>query len=70
MPTLKESLKRTRQAVENEITQTILDRPDLTYREIGKLFGVSDAYVAGVAKSRKIQRPAGTASPAWKKRVR
>jgi hypothetical protein len=68
MPTLKESLQRTRQAVENEIAKTILDRQDLTYREIGKLFGVSDAYVAGIAKSRKIQRPSGTGSPAWKLR--
>jgi hypothetical protein len=66
MPTLKESLQRTRHSVENEMAKKIINCPTLSYKEIGKLFGVSDAYIAGIAKSRKIQRPSGTGSPAWK----
>jgi predicted transcriptional regulator len=66
MPTLKESLQRTRQAVENKMAKKIINHPTLSYKEIGKLFGVSDAYIARIAKSRKIQRPSGTGSPAWK----
>jgi hypothetical protein len=56
------------QQLDNEIAAAILSKRTLSYKEIGKLFGVSDAYVAGIAVSRKIRRPMGMKSPAWKRR--
>ena len=68
MTTLKDALRRAKQSIDNEIAQMILDFPTMSYEDIAKQFGVSQPYVSTVAKSRKIQRPTGTASPAWKKR--
>jgi hypothetical protein len=68
VPTLKESLQQTRHTIENEMAETIISSPTLTYEEIGKLFGVSDGFIAGIAKTRKIRRPSGTGSPAWKRK--
>ncbi len=52
--------------VEDEVVKLILERTDLTQREIAKMVGVSLAYVQSVAKRRRVQRPRGTKSPAWK----
>jgi len=52
--------------VEDEVVRLILERTDLTQREIAKMLGVSLAYVQSVAKRRRVQRPRGTGSPAWK----
>jgi hypothetical protein len=62
----KQELK---QQLDNEIANVIITQPTIPYREIGKLFGVSDWYVCEVAKSRKIRRPQGMASPAWKRKA-
>jgi hypothetical protein len=39
---LKESVKMARLAKEQEIVTALLERPDLSYEAIGKLFGVSE----------------------------
>lgn len=70
MTTLKDSLRRARLEIDNQIADAIVNRSELTYKQIGELFGVKDSYVAEIAKARKITRPMGLASPAYKAKLK
>jgi hypothetical protein len=50
------------------LAATIIREPQLSYKEIGALHGITDATVCVIAKAHNIHRLCGTGSPAWKRR--
>jgi transcriptional regulator with XRE-family HTH domain len=63
--TTKQQLER---QLEDNAVRLILEKKDLTQKEIADLLGVSVSYIQSVAKRRRVQRPRGCAGPAWKLR--
>jgi hypothetical protein len=57
-----------KQQLDNDIAADILGKPTMSYADIGKVYGVSVFYVSQIAIARKIRRPTGMASPAWKRK--
>ncbi|HEV2399386.1 MAG TPA: hypothetical protein VGS27_20735 [Candidatus Sulfotelmatobacter sp.] len=56
---LKESFKMARLAKEQEIVAVLLERPDLSYGAIGRLFGVSEWPIKQIVKKHQLSRPPG-----------
>ena len=56
---LKDSLKMARLAKEQEIVTVLLQRPDLSYEAIGRLFGVSEWPIKQIVKKHQLARPRG-----------
>lgn len=56
---LKDSIKMARLAKEQEIVTVLLQRPDLSYEAIGRLFGVSDWPIKRIVEKYRISRPRG-----------
>jgi hypothetical protein len=56
---LKDSLRMARLAKEQEIVTVLLQRPDLSYEAIGKLFGVSDWPIKQIVQKYQLSRPRG-----------
>ncbi|MBZ5720743.1 MAG: hypothetical protein LAO03_10220 [Acidobacteriia bacterium] len=56
---LKDSLKMARLAKEQEIVTILLQRPDLSYEAIGRLFGVSEWPIKRIVEKYRISRPRG-----------
>ena len=56
---LKESFKMARLAKEQEIVAVLLERPDLSYEAIGRLFGVSEWPIKQIVKKYQVSRPRG-----------
>jgi DNA-directed RNA polymerase specialized sigma24 family protein len=56
---LKDSLKMARLAKEQEIVTVLLQRPDLSYEAIGKLFGVSEWPIKQIVQKYRMSRRPG-----------
>lgn len=56
---LKESLRMARLAKEQEIVTVLLERPDLSYGAIGRLFGVTEWPIKQIVKKHQLARPRG-----------
>jgi hypothetical protein len=56
---LKDSLKMARLAKEQEILTVLLERPDLSYEAIGRLFGVSEWPIKQIVQQYQLSRPRG-----------
>jgi hypothetical protein len=56
---LKDSLKMARLAKEQEIVNVLLQRLDLSYEAIGRLFGVSEWPIKQIVKKHQLSRPRG-----------
>ncbi len=56
---LKESVKIARLAKEQEIITVLLQRPDLSYEAVGKLFGVSEWPIKQIVEKNRISRRCG-----------
>ena len=56
---LKDSLKIARLAKEQEIVTVLLQRPDLSYEAIGRLFGVSEWPIKQIVQKYQLSRPRG-----------
>jgi hypothetical protein len=50
----------------DEVAATVIREPKLSYKEIGKLHGITDASVCAITKARNIRRPTGAGSLAFK----
>ena len=57
--TLKETIRAARSKFDLEVRGVIISRPDLPYREIGKVFGVGYDVVQQVAKDSGLKRKTG-----------
>ena len=62
----KQDLKLLQQRMDNDIAAMLLAEKTLSIEEIARRFGVSSTYVTLLARARKIKRPQGAASPAYK----
>ena len=56
---LKDSLKMARLEKEQEIVNVLLERPDLSYEAIGKLFGVSEWPIKQIVQKHRMSRRPG-----------
>jgi hypothetical protein len=56
---LKDGLKVARLAKEQEIVTVLLERPDLSYEAIGRLFGVSEWPIKQIVQKYQLSRPRG-----------
>lgn len=56
---LKDSMKLARLEKEQEIIAVLLQRPDLSYESVGKLFGVSEWPIKQIVEKNRISRPRG-----------
>jgi hypothetical protein len=56
---LKDSMKLARLEKEQEIIAVLLDRPDLSYESVGKLFGVSEWPIKHIVQKYRISRRPG-----------
>ena len=56
---LKESVKMARLAKEQEIIVVLLQRPDLSYEAVGKLFGVSEWPIKQIVQKHRMSRRPG-----------
>jgi hypothetical protein len=56
---LKDSLKMARLAKEQEIVTVLLQRPDLSYEAIGRLFGVSEWPIKHIVQKYQLSRRCG-----------
>ena len=67
--TLKETIRAAQSKFDLEVRDTVVSRPDLPYRDIGRLFGVSYDVVQRVAKEFGLKRKTGP-KPGWMKKPR
>ena len=65
--TLKQARKDASRQVLAQIAAVIESRPDLSYRQIAKDFGIGTSLVVQAAKEAGLKRPRGSGSPAFKK---
>ena len=56
---LKDSIKMARLEKEQEIIAVLLQRPDLSYEAIGRLFGVSEWPIKQIVQKYQLSRPRG-----------
>jgi hypothetical protein len=56
---LKDSLKMARLEKEQEIVSLLLQRPDLSYEAIGRMFGVSEWPIKQIVRKHQLSRPRG-----------
>jgi transposase len=60
---LKDSMKMARAAKEQEILDVLINRKDLSYETIGKMFGVSEWPIKQIVKKYNLKRPTGPKKP-------
>lgn len=65
--TLKEAIRSAQSKFDLEVRDTVVSRPDLPYRDIGRLFGVGYDVVQRVAKDFGLKRKTGP-KPGWLKK--
>jgi hypothetical protein len=65
--TLKETIRAAQQKFDLEVRDMIVSRPDLPYRDIGRLFGASYDVVQRVAKDFSLKRKTGPKPRSLKK---
>jgi len=66
--TLKETIRAAQAKFDLEVRDMIVSRPDLPYRDIGRVFGVSYDVVQRVAKDFALKRKTGP-KPGWLKKA-
>jgi hypothetical protein len=66
--TLKETIRAAQSKFDLEVRDMIVSRPDLPYRDIGRVFGVSYDVVQRVAKDFSLKRKTGP-KPGWLKKA-
>jgi transposase-like protein len=64
--TLREAIRAAQSKFDLEVRDMIVSRPDLPYRDIGRVFGVSYDVVQRVAKDFGLKRKTGP-MPGWLK---
>lgn len=65
--TLKETIRAAREKFDLEVRDMIVSRPDLPYRDIGRVFGVGYDVVQRVAKDSGLKRKTGPKPGSLKK---
>ena len=60
---LKDSMKQARAVKEQEILSILIERPDLSYEAIGKMFGVSEWPIKQIVKKYNLNRKRGPKKP-------
>ena len=66
--TLREAIRAALSKFDLEVRDMIVSRPDLPYRDIGRVFGVSYDVVQRVAKDFGLKRKTGP-KPGWLKKA-
>jgi hypothetical protein len=66
--TLKETIRAAQSKFDLEVRDMIVSRPDLPYRDIGRVFGASYDVVQRVAKDFGLNRKTGP-KPGWLKKA-
>ncbi len=66
--TLKETIRAAQSKFDLEVRDMVVSRPDLPYRHIGRVFGVSYDVVQRVAKDFGLKRRTGP-KPGWLKKA-
>jgi hypothetical protein len=66
--TLKEAIRAAQSKFDLEVRDMIVSRPDLPYRDIGRVFGASYDVVQRVAKDFALKRKTGP-KPGWLKQA-
>jgi hypothetical protein len=67
--TLKEAIRTAQSKFDLEVRDMIVSRPDLPYRDIGRVFGVSYDVVQQVAREFGLVRKTGP-KPGWLKKAK
>jgi len=65
---LREAIRAAQQRFDLEVRDMVVSRPDLPYRDIGRVFGVSCDVVQRVAKDFGLKRKTGP-KPGWLKKA-